>query len=145
MALGAAFAYSLFDTALPPPWDWMQETSEWLFGDKQQRDSAFFGTYPRPIAPLQIITPPIARVPQAMVELLSGDYERFADYTIHTLYPFGRIVRQVDKTFNEPYGTTFGRGMRQFTRLPVDKLIYKIKKAEKEERRVKKIKRMLGE
>ena len=36
LALGAAFKYSLFDTALPPPWDWVQETSEWLFGDKHE-------------------------------------------------------------------------------------------------------------
>ena len=46
MALGSAFSYSLFDTALPPPYDWMQETGQWLFGDKKEREKAFFGQWP---------------------------------------------------------------------------------------------------
>ena len=45
MALGAVFMYSLFDTALPPPYDYLQETSQLLFGDKGERKKAFFGTY----------------------------------------------------------------------------------------------------
>ena len=121
MALGSAYAYSLFDVATPPPFDWMVETSELLWGDKKERERAFFGTYPRAVAPLQIITPPIARVPQSLVMLLNGDWERFADYQAWTLFPFGRFARSVDKTFNEPYGTTFGRGMQQFFRIPTDK------------------------
>jgi len=143
MALGSVFMFSLFDTALPPPWDWLQDTADLLMGDKTERNKAFFGIYPRPIAPLQVITPPITRIPISFIELLNGDYERFADYTIHTLYPFGRIVRQVEKTFNEPYGTTFTRGVRQFTRLPATKIRYKIKASEREERRRKKIEELL--
>jgi hypothetical protein len=128
MALGSAFAYSLFDTALPPPYDWLQETGNWLFGDKRERERAFFSQYPYPIAPLQVVTPPIARIPMsAFSTLINGDWDRFADYQMHTLYPFGRIVRQFDKTFNEPYGTTFGRGMQQFFRLPTDKIGKKIR------------------
>ncbi len=121
MALGSAYAYSLFDVATPPPFDWMIETGELMWGDKRERERAFFGTYPRVIAPLQIITPPIARIPQSLVMLLNGDWERFADYQAWTLFPFGRFARSVDKTFNEPYGTTFGRGMQQFVRIPTDK------------------------
>ena len=143
MALGSIFMFSLFDTALPPPWDWLQDTSDLLLGDKKERDKAFFGMYPRPIAPLQVATPPIARVPQAFIQLINGDYERFADYTIHTLYPFGRIVRQVDKTFDEPYGTTLGRGIRQFTRLPADRLVYKIKASKRDEDRLERIEELL--
>ena len=131
MALGTAFTYSLFDTALPPPYDWIQETGEWLFGDKRERDRAFFGQWPYPVAPLQIATPPIARIPMAAFSsLINNDWERFADYHIHTMYPFGRMVRQFDQTFDEPYGTTFGRGMQQFLRLPTDKLVSKLNKAE---------------
>ena len=121
MALGTAYAYSLFDVATPPPFDWMRETAELLWGDSRERERAFFGTYPRAVAPLQIITPPIARVPQSLVMLLNGDWERFADYQAWTLFPFGRFARSIDKTFNEPYGTTFGRGMQQFVRIPTDK------------------------
>jgi len=140
MALGTAFAYSLFDTALPPPYDWIQETGEWLFGDKRERDRAFFGQWPYPVAPLQIATPPIARIPMAAFSsLINNDWERFADYHIHTMYPFGRIVRQVDKTLDEPYGTTFGRGMQQFFRLPTDKLVSKINKAQLNDQKKKMI------
>lgn len=41
MALANLLPYSLFDTALPPPYDWAQETSEWLFGNKREREKAF--------------------------------------------------------------------------------------------------------
>ena len=135
MALGSAYAYSLFDVATPPPFDWMVETSELLWGDKRERERAFFGTYPRAIAPLQILTPPIARVPQSLVMLLNGDWERFADYQAWTLFPFGRFARSVDKTFNEPYGTTVGRGMQQFFRLPTDKFVRRYEKKQIEDMR----------
>jgi len=135
MALGSAYAYSLFDVATPPPFDWMVETSELLWGDARERERAFFGTYPRAIAPLQIITPPIARIPQSLVMLLNGDWERFADYQAWTLFPFGRFARSVDKTFNEPYGTTVGRGMQQFFRLPTDKFVRRYEKKQIEDMR----------
>ena len=93
-SLGNAFAYSLFDTAMPSPWNWMQDTSEWLFGDEKDKKRAFFGQWPQPIAPLQLITPPIARLPMAsMRAVLEDDWERVANYYIHTMYPFGRISR----------------------------------------------------
>jgi hypothetical protein len=145
MALGSMFAYSLFDTALPPPWDWLQETSQWLFGNKQERDKAFFAQYPYPIAPLQIITPPVARIPMSTFSaLLNNDWDRFMDYHIHTMYPFGRVVRQIDQTFDEPYGTTFGRGMQQFFRLPTDKLVSKYKKSQLEDMRKEYIQEVLN-
>ena len=146
MALGSMFTYSLFDTSLPPPWDWLQEGSEWLFGNKRERNRAFFGVYPYPIAPLQIVTPPVARVPMNIFSaFVNNDWDDFMDYHIHTMYPFGRIVRQVDKTFDEPYGTTFGRGMQQFFRLPADKLMTKINKARIREREDERIRRVLGD
>jgi hypothetical protein len=93
-ALGNAFAYSLFDTAMPAPWNWMQDTSEWIFGDEKERNRAFFGQWPRAVAPLQTITPPILRLPMAsMRAVLEDDWSRVSDYYIHTMYPFGRISR----------------------------------------------------
>ena len=139
LALGSAFAFSLFDTALPPPWDWLQQSSELIFGDKQERENAFWGTLPRPIAPLQIAIPPSARIPQAMGQLINGDWERFADYTVHTMYPFGRLYRQIDKTIEDPT-----RIAENFTRLPVNKVIYRYKRAQQEERRKEKIEEVLG-
>ena len=139
MALGTAFSYSLFDTALPPPYDWMQETGQWLFGDKKEREKAFFGQWPYPVAPLQVVTPPIARIPQtvgsAFTSFFNNDWDRFLDYQLYTMFPFGRMARQFDKTFDEPYGTTLGRGMQQFFRLPTDKLVSKIDRAKLKDRR----------
>ena len=158
MALGGVFAYSLFDTALPPPYDYLQETAQLVFGDKAEREKAFFGTYPRAIAPLQIVTPPSARVLMAPIKaLINNDWDRFLDYHIHTMYPFGRIVRQVDKTFYDPqsgnyemineqkYGTTFGRFMQQFFRLPTDKAVGLYNKSKLQEEREKIISRTLGD
>ena len=147
LAMGSIFAYSLFDTALPPPWDWLKETSEWMFGSKRDKERAFFGTYPYPLAPLQIVTPPVARIPMSIFSTtLNGDWDRFMDYNVHTMYPFGRLVRSLDKTIYDrdagkdiikesPAGTTAGRFMKQFFRLPVDKAIAKAKRSALEDQR----------
>ena len=96
LALGNMFAYSLFDNALPQPWSWFQDTSEWLFGDEREREEAFFGTFPKAIAPLQIVAPPISRFPvSALMQWARDDYTKFTDYQMYTLLPFGRIVRDV--------------------------------------------------
>jgi len=137
-ALASAFAYSLFDTTLPPPFDWIQESGEWLFGDKRERDRAFFGMYPKAIAPLQIVTPPIARIPQAMGQLINGDWERFSDYTIHTLYPFGRLYKQIDKTAEDP-----SRVLENFMRIPANKFAYRYRRAQEDEERRKRIEAIL--
>ena len=133
-ALAGSFMYSVFDTALPPPWDWMQDTSDLLFGDKKERDRAFYGTLPRPIAPLQVALPPIARFPQTFVELMQGDWEKFSDYTVHTMYPFGRLMYSTKKTLERPE-----RLMHNFFRIPTDKISYRIKREDIRDAREKKI------
>ena len=133
-AMAGAFMYSVFDTALPPPWDWMQDTSDLLFGDKKERDRAFYGTLPRPIAPLQVALPPIARFPQTFVELIQGDWEKFSDYTVHTMYPFGRIMYATKKSLERPERT-----MHNFFRLPTDKIAYRIKREEIRDARERRI------
>ena len=95
-ALGAAFMYSLFDTAMPQPYSWMQDTANWLFGSEKERDRAFYGTYPSAIAPLQVISPPIARIPMsAIMAYAKGDWDKLTDYQIYTMFPFGRIARDI--------------------------------------------------
>ena len=96
MALGSMFAYSLFDNALPQPYGWLQATSEWIFGDEKERNRAFYGAYPTAIAPLQIITPPLARFPvSALMQWSRDDYTKFTDYQVYTALPFGRMVRDL--------------------------------------------------
>ena len=139
-AMAGAFMYSLFDTALPPPWDWMQDTADLLFGDKKERDRAFYGTLPRPIAPLQVALPPIARFPQTFVELIQGDWEKFSDYTVHTMYPFGRMVYATKKSLERPERT-----IHNFFRLPTDKISYRIKREQIREARQERIDEFLDE
>ena len=96
MALGSMFMYSLFDNAMPQPYSWMQDTANWVFGDEKERERAFYGTYPTAIAPLQAISAPITRIPMAAImAYASGDWEKLTDYQIYTLFPFGRIIRDV--------------------------------------------------
>ena len=97
VALANIFAYSLFDNALPAPYNWYQDTAEWLFGDENSRNRAFFGTWPSTVAPLQLITPPVARLPIAGLRgFIDNDYSRLADYYIWTAMPFGRMIKDVN-------------------------------------------------
>ena len=96
MALGSLFMYSMFEQTIPAPYNWLQDTAQWLFGDEKERERAFFGTYPAAIAPLQLVTPPIARFPISVIrEFAEDDYTKLADYYIWTMFPFGRIGRDL--------------------------------------------------
>lgn len=93
-ALSNVFAYSIFETALPAPWNWFQDTSEWIFGDEKERDRAFFGQWPKQLAPLQMVTPPVFRLlPSSMRALVDDDWSKFSEYYIWTMFPFGRMAR----------------------------------------------------
>ena len=95
-ALGNAFAYSIFDTAMPAPWAWFQDTADWIYGNENERDRAFFGAWPRGLAPLQLVTPPIMRHPLSIAKsLYSNDWDRFSKYHVYTMFPFGRMVKDL--------------------------------------------------
>ena len=96
MAMSGIFMYSLFEAALPAPYNWLQDTADWLYGDEKERDRAFFGAWPAKVAPLQMITPPILRLGPPMFKgFYEGDWEKFASYYIWTMFPFGRAMRDV--------------------------------------------------
>ena len=96
IAMANMFNYSLFDTAMPQPYSWMQDTAEWMFGDEKEREKAFFGQYPTAIAPLQVISPPFLRVPvTGLQQLIRDDYTKFSEYHVYSAFPFGRIGRDL--------------------------------------------------
>ena len=96
LALANVFAYSLFDSALPAPYNYLKDTAEWVFGDEESRNKSFFGTWPAAVAPLQMVTPPVARLPVAGLRaFLDDDYGKLANYYIYTMFPFGRIARDI--------------------------------------------------
>jgi hypothetical protein len=96
LGLSNIFMYSIFENALPAPWNWFQDTADLMFGDDKERERAFFGAYPYPFQPLQIITPPALRLlPPMFKAMVTDDYSRLADYYIWTMFPFGRLMRDV--------------------------------------------------
>ena len=103
MAAAAAFAYSIFDSNLPAPWNWIQDFANWLFGDEKERDRAFFGVYPKPVAPLQMFTPPIMRMVGPTINgMIEGDFTRMAQYTVWTMFPFGPLTMDIKRTIDSP-------------------------------------------
>ena len=96
LGLASAFMYSLFESALPQPYAWAQDTADFFFGDDKQRERAFFGAYPYPFQPLQLVTPISMRgVGPTIKALVDGDWTKWSGYTIWTMFPFGRIARDV--------------------------------------------------
>lgn len=101
--LAEAFAFSLFDSALPAPWNYVNDFANWIFGDSKGKERAFFGVYPYYVAPLQVATPPILRAfPPMISALVTGDWERVIDYTSWTMFPFGRLARDLHKSYLNP-------------------------------------------
>ena len=128
MALAGAFMYSIFDTALAPPYDWYQDTADLLFGNEQERERAFYGS---PIGPLQAITPPALRLlPPLFKGILSDDYSQLTDYYLWTVPPFGRLARDVvgpGGMIDNPYYS-----ITKFTGFPVMQVAKQIKEEKPE-------------
>ena len=96
LALGSMFMYSLFGSQMPQPYAWFQDLSDWLFGNEKDRDRAFFGAYPTAVAPLQLITPPAFRLSGPILNgLINGDWEKMGNYYAWTMFPFGRLARDL--------------------------------------------------
>ena len=129
LGLGSVFTYSIFEAALPAPYNWLQDTAGLLFGDEKERDRAFFGAWPTPLAPLQLITPPIARLPvQSFTAAINGSWDKVASYTLPTMFPFGRMARDVYGTFKNPMFYA-----EKLTGFPVLQLQREVKKGKKQE------------
>lgn len=96
LALGSMFMYSLFGAQMPQPYAWFQDLADWMFGEDKDRERAFYGAYPTSLAPLQLITPPAFRFTGPILNgLVNGDWEKMSNYYVWTMFPFGRIARDV--------------------------------------------------
>jgi len=136
-ALGSAFMFSIFDTALAPPLDTFQSIADSLYGDKRERDMAFWGSK---LGALQLLKPPVARIPDAAIELLTGDWEKFSSYTAYTMFPFGRGVRQLVQFSERPE-----RAGEIFLRLPVNQMKSRLERERRRSRQKSRIEETLGE
>jgi hypothetical protein len=104
-ALANIFTASIFDSALPPPMSYLQDTADWLYGDEKQRERAFFNQYPHPaLAPLSVITGPAPSrlILSPLKSLINNDWDPFLNYTLWTLAPFGRFARSMHRTIEVP-------------------------------------------
>ena len=98
VGLAKMFPFSLFESSTPPPLQWFVEASDWAFGDKEDRETAFFG-----IGPVNIIAPPASRPLQDVYRLMMhDDWDRFWDYHFYTYIPFGLLGRDVIRTVQSP-------------------------------------------
>ena len=114
LALGNVFAYSIFENAMPAPYNWFQDTADWIFGDERERERAFFGQWPTAVAPLQMVTPPGLRlVPATFSAIANDDWSRVSDYYMWTMFPFGRVARDIKGTVENPM-----RAVEKFTGIP---------------------------
>ena len=101
--LAEAYMFSIFDSTLPAPWNFVNDLANWVFGEKKDKERAFFGAYPYYVAPLQVVTPPILRMFPALISgLATGDWRRVTDYTTWTMFPFGRLARDLHKSYLNP-------------------------------------------
>ena len=139
-ALGGAFMFSLFDTTLPPPWDWVQALADYTFGDKREKEMAFFGSK---LGPLNVLKPPIARVPEAFGELLTGQYEDFTNYTVYTMFPFGRAVRQIKQLTDDRPFRGVERAPEILFRIPYNQMKSRIERAKKQRMQLEEIEEYL--
>ena len=93
----------MFDAALAPPFAEVQDMAAFLFGDDKDKEKAFYGTLPYPFNIVQVATPPSARLFEATLgAMFKDDWSRFVDYHLWTLAPFGRLGRDLKKTYENP-------------------------------------------
>ena len=103
-ALASIYTSSIFDSALPPPMSYLQDTADWVFGDEKQRERAFFNQWPHPaLAPLSVVTGPSMRfVLSPLKAIINNDWEPFLNYQLWTMAPFGRLARSMYRTSEVP-------------------------------------------
>ena len=136
-ALANAFMFSIFDTALAPPLDTVQSIADSLYGDKREKEMAFFGSK---LGALNLLKPPVARIPDAAWELLTGDWEKFSSYTAYTMFPFGRGIRQLVQFADKPE-----RAGEIFLRLPVNQIQSRIDRVKRRTEQFEDIQGFLGD
>jgi hypothetical protein len=102
LGLASALPYTMFDSIVPAPFNYIQDLSSYFFGDESEKEKAFFGTLPYPLNVTGIVLPPSTRIFTALTALAGGDVDRFVDYHIYTLAPFGMMGRNIARTVSNP-------------------------------------------
>ena len=130
LSLGSVFMYSLFENALPAPYNWFQDFADLMFGDDKERERAFFGTYPYPLQPLQMVTPPALRIlPPIFKGIVTDDYSKLSGYYIWSMFPGGRFARDIKGSIENP-----SRLVEKMTGLPYQQFSRELSKEKDKEK-----------
>jgi|2_EtaG_2_1085320.scaffolds.fasta_scaffold00332_12 hypothetical protein len=130
LSLGSVFMYSLFENALPAPYNWFQDFADLMFGDDKERERAFFGSYPYPLQPLQMVTPPALRIlPPLFKGIVTDDYSKLSGYYIWSMFPGGRFARDIKGSIENP-----SRLVEKMTGLPYQQFSRELSKEKKKEK-----------
>ena len=104
MSLASLLPYSIFNSAMPPPFNYLEGSVQFLFGDREERAKAFYGVLPYPANIVQPVLPPSSRViTSTLAMLMTGDIERYLDYHLWTFFPFGRFANDTRRSLQNPY------------------------------------------
>ena len=128
LALASALPFSLFNSVVAPPINYIAELAKYLFGDDETRERAFFGSFPYPLNIIQPVLPPSSRYFTSVINMLfSGDVERFVDYHMWTWFPFGRIANDIRKSLENPR-----MAPERMIGIPFNTLIDKMRESQKD-------------
>ena len=122
VSLASMFPFSMFENTLPPPFSWMQDLSDYFFGDEYDQKKAFFGS---PLGPASELMPvlfsrPINFGTEAFNALVSNEPDTKALATLAQMFPFGRMGYDTFRAFRDPqYAQEYlvGIPLRQFAEL----------------------------
>ena len=70
LALASALPFSLFNSVVAPPINYIAELAKYLFGDDETRERAFFGSFPYPLNIIQPVLPPSSRYFTSVINML---------------------------------------------------------------------------
>lgn len=112
MGLATLLPYTILDYGLPAPLSYFQNLQDWLMGDEKQKERAFFISntgLPQAVAPLNELMPVIARWPKGVYDIpgtfaviWGGDLNKLGEYTTYSLFPFGRISKDLARSIDNP-------------------------------------------
>jgi hypothetical protein len=128
IGMASLLPYTIFNNALPPPFSYFQGLSDWMFGNDKERENAFYGKYsvlPTALAPMNELLPSVWRVVPGTADALEfsfnhiwgGAAAREAEFHSYTMFPFGRLAKDLDRTWDDP-----ARAMEYLAGIPFTKV-----------------------
>jgi hypothetical protein len=130
--LATLFPASMFSSTLSGPIAQLKEMATFFFGDDKDKERSFYSPLPYPLSVIQMVSPPIMRIPYATFgTLMTGDWDKFASQHIWAWFAFGRAARDIKGVAEKP-----SLASEKFLGLPFHQLQRRVSKgADKRKRR----------